>query len=76
MNRIFSEDLNQERINWVIENIDELFMELEENENNTRKIPPRSQRARSHHRYSSAYTFYNVLLTHPLLTTEKNMWAQ
>jgi hypothetical protein len=35
MNRIFSEDLNQERINWVIENIDELFMELEENENET-----------------------------------------
>ena len=35
MNRIFSEDLNQDRINWVIENIDELFMELEENENET-----------------------------------------
>ena len=35
MNRLFAEDLNQERINWVIENIDELFMELEENENET-----------------------------------------
>jgi hypothetical protein len=33
MNRIFTEDLNQDRIRWVIENIDELFMEMEENEN-------------------------------------------
>lgn len=34
MNRIFAEDLNQEKITWVIENIDELFMEMEENEMN------------------------------------------
>jgi hypothetical protein len=33
MNRIFTEDLNQDKIRWVIENIDELFMEMEENEN-------------------------------------------
>jgi hypothetical protein len=33
MNRIFTEDLNQDKIRWVIENIDELFMELEEHEN-------------------------------------------
>lgn len=33
MNRIFNEDLNQDKIRWVIENIDELFMEMEENEN-------------------------------------------
>jgi hypothetical protein len=33
MNRIFDEDLNQDKITWVIENIDELFMEMEENEN-------------------------------------------
>jgi len=32
MNRIFDEDLNQDKITWVIENIDELFMEMEENE--------------------------------------------
>jgi len=33
MNRIFTEDLNQDKIKWVIENIDELFMEMEEYEN-------------------------------------------
>jgi hypothetical protein len=33
MNRIFNEDLNQDKIRWVIENIDELFMEMEEKEN-------------------------------------------
>jgi hypothetical protein len=33
MNMIFAEDLNQDKINWVIENIDELFMEMEEHEN-------------------------------------------
>jgi hypothetical protein len=33
MNRIFTEDLNQDKIRWVIENIDELFIEMEENEN-------------------------------------------
>jgi hypothetical protein len=33
MNRIFAEDLSQDRIKWVIENIDELFMEMEETEN-------------------------------------------
>ena len=32
MNRIFTEDLNQDKIRWVIENIDELFMEMEEKE--------------------------------------------
>jgi len=33
MNRMFSEDLNQEKIQWVIENIDELFLDIEEDEN-------------------------------------------
>ncbi len=33
MNRMFSEDLNQEKIQWVIENIDELFLDTEEDEN-------------------------------------------
>jgi hypothetical protein len=35
MNRTFAEDLNQEKIQWVIENIDELFLDLEEDENTT-----------------------------------------
>jgi hypothetical protein len=35
MSRIFAEDLNQDKIKWVIENIDELFMEMEENEDET-----------------------------------------
>jgi len=35
MNRMFTEDLNQEKIQWVIENIDELFLDMEENENET-----------------------------------------
>jgi len=30
---MFSEDLNQEKIQWVIENIDELFLDIEEDEN-------------------------------------------
>ncbi len=34
MNRMFSEDLNQEKIQWVIENIDELFLDIEEDEEN------------------------------------------
>ena len=34
MNRMFSEDLNQEKIQWVIENIDELFLDIEEDEDN------------------------------------------
>jgi hypothetical protein len=33
MNRMFSEDLNQEKVQWVIENIDELFLDIEEDEN-------------------------------------------
>jgi hypothetical protein len=33
MNSMFAEDLNQEKIQWVIENIDELFLEMEEDEN-------------------------------------------
>jgi hypothetical protein len=33
MNRMFDEDLNQEKIQWVIENIDELFLNMEEDEN-------------------------------------------
>jgi hypothetical protein len=33
MNRMFAEDLNQEKIQWVIENIDELFLNMEEDEN-------------------------------------------
>jgi hypothetical protein len=32
MNRMFTEDLNQEKIQWVIENIDELFLDIEEDE--------------------------------------------
>jgi ubiquitin C-terminal hydrolase len=32
MNRMFSEDLNQDKIQWIIENIDELFLDIEENE--------------------------------------------
>ena len=32
MNRMFTEDLNQEKIQWIIENIDELFLDMEENE--------------------------------------------
>jgi hypothetical protein len=35
MTMTFAEDLNQEKIQWVIENIDELFLDLEENENDT-----------------------------------------
>jgi hypothetical protein len=35
MNRMFAEDLNQEKIQWVIENIDELFLDREEDENDT-----------------------------------------
>jgi hypothetical protein len=35
MNRMFAEDLNQEKIQWVIENIDELFLDMEEDEYNT-----------------------------------------
>jgi superfamily I DNA and RNA helicase len=35
MNRMITEDLNQEKIQWVIENIDELFLDMEENENDT-----------------------------------------
>jgi hypothetical protein len=35
MNRTFAEDLNQEKIQWVIENIDELFLDMEEDENTT-----------------------------------------
>jgi hypothetical protein len=35
MNRMFAEDLNPEKIQWVIENIDELFLDREEDENDT-----------------------------------------
>jgi len=35
MNRTFAEDINQEKIQWVIENIDELFLDMEEDENTT-----------------------------------------
>jgi hypothetical protein len=35
MTMTLAEDLNQEKIQWVIENIDELFLDLEENENDT-----------------------------------------
>jgi len=35
MNWMFDEDLNQEKIQWVIENFDELFLDREENENET-----------------------------------------
>jgi hypothetical protein len=32
---MFDEDLNPEKIQWVIENIDELFLDREEDENDT-----------------------------------------
>jgi hypothetical protein len=35
MNMMFAEDLNKEKIQWVIENIDELFLDMEEDENDT-----------------------------------------
>jgi hypothetical protein len=35
MNWMFAEDLNQKKIQWVIENIDELFLDMEEDENDT-----------------------------------------
>jgi hypothetical protein len=35
MNMMFAEDLSQEKIQWVIENIDELFLDVEENEDDT-----------------------------------------
>jgi hypothetical protein len=35
MNWMFDEDLNQEKIQWVVENFDELFLDREENENET-----------------------------------------
>jgi hypothetical protein len=31
----FSEDLNGERLRWIIERIDEMFSEMDENENET-----------------------------------------
>lgn len=33
MNRRSVEDLNQDKLTWIIKNIDELFMEMEENQN-------------------------------------------
>ena len=30
-----SEDLNGERLNWIIEHVDEMFSELAQNENET-----------------------------------------
>ena len=34
-NMMFAEDLSQEKIQWVIENTDELFLDVEENEDDT-----------------------------------------
>jgi hypothetical protein len=35
MNWMFADDPIQEKIQWVIENIDELFLDREEDENDT-----------------------------------------
>lgn len=35
MKMMLSEDLSKERLNWFIEHIDEMFSDLDENENET-----------------------------------------
>ena len=35
MKKLLTDDLNQEKMNWIIENLDELFDNEEENENDT-----------------------------------------
>jgi hypothetical protein len=35
MNMMLSEDLTKERLNWLIEHIDEMFSDLDENPNET-----------------------------------------
>jgi hypothetical protein len=35
MKMMLSEDLNRERLNWLIEHVDEMFSEMDENENET-----------------------------------------
>jgi hypothetical protein len=35
MKKLVSEDITQEKLNWIIRSIDEMFSDLEENENDT-----------------------------------------
>lgn len=35
MKMMLSEDLNRERLNWLIEHVDEMFSDMDENENET-----------------------------------------
>jgi hypothetical protein len=35
MKMMLSEDLNREKLTWIIEHVDEMFSDLEENENET-----------------------------------------
>jgi len=35
MKMILSEDLNRERLTWLIEQFDEMFLDIDENENET-----------------------------------------
>jgi len=35
MKKLLTDDLSQEKMNWIIENLDELFDNEEENENDT-----------------------------------------
>jgi hypothetical protein len=35
MKMMLSEDLSRERLNWLIEHVDEMFSEMDENENET-----------------------------------------
>jgi hypothetical protein len=35
MKMMLSEDLNRERLNWLIEHVDEMFLDMYENESET-----------------------------------------
>jgi hypothetical protein len=35
MKKLVSEDITEEKLNWLIECVDEMFLDLEENENDT-----------------------------------------
>jgi hypothetical protein len=35
MKMMLSEDLNRERLNWLIEHVDEMFSDMDEDENDT-----------------------------------------
>ncbi len=35
MKKMLTDDLNQEKMNWIIENLDEIFDSEDENENDT-----------------------------------------